>query len=350
MKTSLFALAVSLSLTASLHADDHARGLKLLAEGKFAEAAAAFRAAADAEPTDPRVHYNLALALWRAGDAGAAEIAAEQAATLSDGRLVPLRDGILGNLKMGEAQAKLAGEQPDLEAAFGLAQKARDHFLHGAAQAGAPVELTRNLERALQLIAEIEKKIDQQEKQDDEKKDDQKKDDEKKDEGKDGDKKPDEDKSDDKKPDDKKDDQKKDDEQKGDEKKPDEQKGDEKNSDEKKDDQKQQGKPEDKPPEPKPEEKPKPEQQQDQKSEEGAPDAKPGEDKEEKPEPKPGADEPQPPPGEQKDAQATPPPEQRELSPEETKRLLDVLQRLQAQQVELEKARAAARPKVKKDW
>ncbi len=341
MKTSIFALAVSLLLTASLCADDHARGLKLLAEGKFAAAAAAFRAAAAAEPTDPRVHYNLALALWRAGDAGAAEIAAEQAATLSDGKLVPLRDGILGNLKMGEAQAALAGEQPDLQASLGLAQKARDHFLHGAAEAGAPAELVRNLERALQLIAEIEKKLEEQEKQDDEKKDDEKKDD-----GKDGDKKPGEDKPDDKKPDDKKDE----------EKKPDEQKGDEKNQDEKKDDQqkpddqKQQGKPEDKPPEPKPEEKPKPEQQQDQKSEEGAPDAKPGEDKEEKPEPKPGADEPQPAPGEQKDAQATPPPEQRELSPEETKRLLDVLQRLQAQQVELEKARAAARPKVKKDW
>lgn len=341
MKTSLIALAVSLLLTASLHADDHARGLKLLAEGKFAEAAAAFRAAAEAEPTDAGVHYNLALALWRAGDAGAAEIAAEQAATLSDGRLVPLRDGILGNLKMGEAQAKLAGEQPDLQAALGLAQKARDHFLHGAADAGAPAELTRNLERALQLIAEIEKKIEEQEKQDDEKKDDQKKDD-----GKDGDKKPGEDKSDEKKPDDQKDDQKKDEE-----KKPDDQKGDEKKDDQQKsDDQKQQGKPEDKPPEPKPEEKPKPEQQQDQKSEEGAPDAKPGENKEDKPEPKPGADEPQPPPGEQRDAHATPPPEQRELSPEETKRLLDVLQRLQAQQVELEKARAAARPKVKKDW
>lgn len=337
MKTSMFALAVSLSLTASLSADDHARGLQLLAEGKFAEAAAAFRAAAAAEPTDPRVHYNLALALWRAGDAGAAEIAAEQAATLSDGRLVPLRDGILGNLKMGEAQAKLAGEQPDLQAALGLAKKARDHFLHGAAGAGAPAELTRNLERALQLIAEIEKKVEEQKQQDD-----QKKDDEKKDDGKDGDKKPGDDKPDDKKPDDEKKDQ---------DKKPDDQKGDEKKDDQQKsDDQKQQGKPEDKPPEPKPEEKPKPEPQQEPKSEQGAPDAKPGEDKEEKPEPKPGADEPQPPPGEQKDAQATPPPEQRELSPEETKRLLDVLQHLQAQQVELEKARAAARPKVKKDW
>ena len=344
MKTSLFALAVSLSLTASLHADDHARGLKLLAEGKFAEAAAAFRAAAEAEPTDPRVHYNLALALWRAGDAGAAEIAAEQAATLSDGRLVPLRDGILGNLKMGEAQAKLAGEQPDLQAALGLAQKARDHFLHGAANAGAPAELTRNLERALQLIAEIEKKIEEQEKQDDEKKDDQKKDDEKKDDGKDGDKKPDDKNDGDNKDDQKKDDQKKDDEKKPDEQKDDEKKDEKKDDQQKSDDQKQEGKSEDKPPEPKPE------QQQDQKSEEGAPDAKPGEDKEEKPEPKPGADEPQPPPGEQKDVQATPPPEQRELSPEETKRLLDVLQRLQAQQVELEKARAAARPKVKKDW
>lgn len=345
MKTRL--LAVVLALAAPLAANDHARGLLLLKEGKFAEAAAAFRAAAERDPADPRVHYNLALALWRAGDAAEAEIAAEKAATLSDGKLVPLRDGIFGNLRMSEAQGKLAAEQPDLQAALGAAQKARDHFLHGAAEAGAPAELTRNLERALQLIAEIEKKIEEQEKE--EKKDD---------ESKDGDQKSDDQKPDDKEP--PKDDQKKDESKDGkdpksdDQKKDDEKKDDKeqpKSDEQKEQDQKQQGKPEDKPPEPKPEKNPeqKPDEK-DPKSDEGAPEAKPGEDKEQKPEPKPGQEEEQPPPGEGKEAQAGPPPETRELSPEETKRLLDVLEQLRVQQTELEKARAAARPKVKKDW
>ncbi len=343
MKTMLLGLV--LAVLAPLSGDDHARGLQLLKEGKFAAAAAAFRAAAESDPTDPRVHYNLALALWRAGDAAEAELAAEKAATLSDGRLVPLRDGIFGNLRMSEAQGKLAGEQPDLQAALGAAQKARDHFLHGAAEPAAPAELTRNLERALQLITEIEKKIEEQKKE--EKKDDQNKDGEQKPDDKDQEK---QEKKDDGKQDESKDGKDpKSDEQKQDEQKKDDEKKDGKDqpkSDEQKEqDQKQQGKPEDKPPEPKPDQ-PKP----DEKSEKGAPEAKPGEDKEQKPEPKVGADEQQQPPGEGKEAEAAPPPQMRELSPEETKRLLDVLEQLHAQQAELEKARAAARPKVKKDW
>lgn len=371
----VFAFALLIALAPG--GDEHARGVRLMQEGKFADAVVAFRAAAEAEPTNAELHYNLALALWRAGQPHDAEIAAEKAATLSDGALAPLRDGILGNAKMDAAQQKLGGEQPDLQAALGAAHKARDHFVHGAASMPSP-ELVRNLERALALIAEIEKKIEEQKEQ--EKKDDQKSDDEKSDD----EKKEDEEKEDEKKEEESKDDKKDEQSKDGDKKDGDpEQKSDPKDDPSKSDDKKPEAdsdpKKEEKPPsegdnKDKPE--PKPEQKEPQKDPQQEP--QPGKENEpqpqepkaeepDKPEPspqatKPGEDdkpEPKPQPGEEgadaKDAEQVagalgqPQPE-RALSPEETKRLLERLQVILEQKAEMEKAQKAQRPRVKKDW
>jgi hypothetical protein len=342
-------------MSAAAAADEHARGVQLMAEGKFADAVTAFRAAAEADPKNAELQYNLALALWRAGDATAAEIAAEKAATLSDGRLASLRDGIHGNLKIDEAQHKLGGEQPDLQGALSAAQKARDHFVHGAAMRGAPAELTRNLERALALIADIEKKIEEQkqeQKDDDKDKQEQENKDDKSEskDGKDG--------KDDKQQDKPEDKEKKDEQQPPDDKKQDDKEQDDKKQDDKKQDDKQeqpqgQGENKDKPepkaePEPKDgKEEPKP---QEQSKDDKVPQPQPGE-QQDKPEP-------QPAPGDEDkdkkpDDKAIPlgqPQEGRELSPEETKRLLDKLQAVLELKAEMEKANKAARPKVKKDW
>lgn len=371
---------LALLLTAASGGGDHARGVQLLAEGKFAEAVVALRAAAESAPADAELQYDLALALWRAGQAQQAEIAAEKAATLSDGALAPLRDGILGNIKMDEAHAKLTGEQPDLQAALAAAEKARDHFVHGAAKPGARQELVRNVERALKLIADIEKKIEEQKQQQKDDKDDKNK-------------------SDDDKSGNKDDASQDGDQNKQDQNNQDQNKQDQNKQDQNKDDSKQKGEPgKDKPedgqdgrePKGKDEADKSPPEQTDPKDgkqagEQGEnqdkPEPKPGESKdaprdenaEKKPDsaaaPKPAAgqnqDQPQPQPGgaaddgkddkkaERGDAAAgaaAPPPVERELSPEETKRLLQRLEALLAEKAEMEKAQKAQRPRVKKDW
>jgi tetratricopeptide (TPR) repeat protein len=360
---------------------DHARGLQLMQEGKFAEAAAAFRAAAEADPDNAELHYNLALALWRAGEPHEAEIAAEKAATLSDGRLAALRDGILGNLAMDEAASKRTAQPPDLQGALVAAQRARDHYLHGAAVPQAPTELARNLERALTLMADLEKEIAAQEQQPDEKGDDEAKDEEKK-EAKD-DKKGDE--KDEPKPGDGKD-------QPKDQPKPDQSKKDDPKEDGKQDPQQADGKAEDgkeqkDPGQDKPPRDPKEAQAGKDDASQGQSMPPPGSgDNKDKPEPKPetaGQSEPQaaqpeperatPPPGAGTEPQPQPEPGKppsgkpdelpapatavpgqsdpgKELSPEETKRLLDRLQAVLLQKAELEKAQQLARPRVKKDW
>ncbi len=137
---------------------DQDRGLQLYKEGKFEEAAVDFQQAIETEGDSAELSYNLALALWRAGDRDGAETAAERAATLSDGRLAGLRDGVLGNLRYELAQE--ISEQ-DLAVALQLAQQARDNYLRGSLTSETP-ELYRNLERAQNLIDELEKKLEEQ--------------------------------------------------------------------------------------------------------------------------------------------------------------------------------------------
>ena len=138
---------------------DQDRGLQLYKEGKFQEAAVAFLQAIETEGDSAELRYNLAVALWRAGDRDGAETEAERAATLSDGRLAGLRDGVLGNLRYELAQ-ETSGQ--DLAVALQLAQQARDNYLRGSLTSETP-ELYRNLERAQNLIDELERKLEEQE-------------------------------------------------------------------------------------------------------------------------------------------------------------------------------------------
>ena len=81
-------------------------------------------------------HQDLALSLWRAGDATEAETVAEKAASLAAGRgrgYAARRDGLLGNLRYDAAQAKKA---EDLKAALDLAQQAKTHYTRGAVRGG----------------------------------------------------------------------------------------------------------------------------------------------------------------------------------------------------------------------
>ncbi|MCK5944387.1 MAG: tetratricopeptide repeat protein, partial [Planctomycetes bacterium] len=57
---------------------DRELGLELYAEGRYAEAQAAFARALKQEPDSAELQWNLALAAWRAGDLATAEVAAEK--------------------------------------------------------------------------------------------------------------------------------------------------------------------------------------------------------------------------------------------------------------------------------
>lgn len=137
--------------------EEHA--FSLLKEGKYAEAAAALRKVVQEHGANPRRCYNLALALWRAGRLEEAQTEAERAATLSNGELSALRDGILGNVQLQRARA-----EKDLRKALALAERARDLFLAGATRSGATDALRRNYERALRLVDELRRKLQEQRK------------------------------------------------------------------------------------------------------------------------------------------------------------------------------------------
>lgn len=317
--------------------DPPAEGLAHYRAGDYPKAVEAFRAALATDPDNARLNYNLALALWRSGQADAAETAAEKAAALSKGAFNSLRDGILGNLRFDQAKA-LDAEQgkpeqriPNLEKAVELAGKARGHFQRGALGAGDNRALVRNLERALQLEKELRKKLEEAKKQaekdkkDQDKKDDkQQKDQKKGDDQKDKDKKDENKKDENKQKDDQKDQDKKD-------QKPDPKKD---GNDPKKDDEQR------KPPEPDP--------KSDKKEPEPGKDEKSGEKKTPEPDEKKN-DKPTPPPPAQQQAPGEHDPN-KELSPEERHKLLKQLQKFEASLKQLKAARQAARPKVKKDW
>jgi len=84
---------------------DREQAMKLYAEGKYQEAAAAFRAALAEQPDDAELQYNLALALWQAGDLPAAEQMAEQYAAHAGTPREDLHYGLLGAVRYDEARA-----------------------------------------------------------------------------------------------------------------------------------------------------------------------------------------------------------------------------------------------------
>jgi tetratricopeptide (TPR) repeat protein len=182
MKTSLGIVCV---LAAAGFGGDREQGMQHLAAGRFAEAAASFRAAIAADGDDAELQWNLAFASLRAGDLAAAETAAEKYAALARQPRVDLHAGLLGAVRYTEAQrtandalAALAAASappaaagavapptppadplPQLEAAKKKATEARDHFVRAAA-ARPSVELQSNTERSLRLIDALAKWIE----------------------------------------------------------------------------------------------------------------------------------------------------------------------------------------------
>lgn len=350
-------LFLSLLLSAapfSAAGGDRERGLQLYREGRYQEAAAAFRAALVSEGDSPDLQYDLALASWRAGELSAAEIAVEKFAAQSAGAGADLHAGVLGGVRFDEAKALehkadallSAGGQPAaaapgqptekpedplplLEQALAKVTQAKDHFVKGAVAAKSP-ELLRNTERALRYQDELQKKIEELKKQQEEqKKDDDQKKDDKKDENKD----------------DKKDDDKKQDDQKKDDQK--DQKSDEGKEGESKPEPKP-GEPDDKDPkEPKPEDgKPDPSQSKDPKPGESKGEPKPDEGKPEEGKPEDGKQ------GDAKPRNDAPGElqEGKELSAEQTARLFDELKKLDGKQKAYRARSTSGRRAVERDW
>ncbi|MBL8728658.1 MAG: hypothetical protein JNM25_09530 [Planctomycetes bacterium] len=315
---------------------DREQGLQLYRDGRFAEAAAAFRSAIAHDGDAADLQWNLALASWRAGDLAAAETAAEKYAALAKDARVDLHRGLLGAVRFAEAQ-QLEGEAdamsqgggvpppaagqadvappdplPVLEQALAKAKQARDHFVAGAAAKATP-ELLRNTERALRYLDELQKKIDELKQQ----REEQQKQDDKQDENQDENKQ----------------DQK---DQKGDDKQGDQQQHQDQG------DQKDDGG-ERKPGEPQPPPEPKPDAGKD-----GKDDAQPAQ------EPKPDAAKPEPKPdGEPQQARTDAPGETvepKELTPEQTQRLLEQLKQLDGKLQQLRQGSKTGRRPVGRDW
>lgn len=344
-----FVLATLLAL---LSGGERERGLQLYRDGRFAEAAAAFRAAIAEDGDSAELQWNLALACWRAGDLAAAETAAEKYAALDRDARVDLHAGLLGAVRHDEARAlqaqadadagqpPAAGAPPSdplplLEAAKKKAEVARDHFVRGAAAHATP-ELRRNLERSLRTIAELERRIDELKKQREQQKSDQPQDGD--------DKKP----KDDPKPDEPKDEPKQGEQQgtKKPEPKPGEQQPDQQQQPGEPKPGEGEGKPEPQagegkePPEPKqPQGEPKPQ------------DGKEGKDGEAKPEPQPGQEQPpEPKPSNPRQDAPGEAAEGRELTPEQAQRLLEQLRDLDDKQRAIRARAKSGRRPVERDW
>lgn len=358
---------------------EHERGLQLYRDGKFAEAAAAFRAAIAQDGDSAELQWNLARACFAAGEFEAAEVAAEKYAALAKDVRADLHLGMLGAVRHAQAKTLAAAAEtpppkaadpqvvdpqaaqapadplPELEKALAKAKDASDYY-ERAAQAQPAPELLRNLERSQRLQQALAARIDELKKQrEQQQSEDKEKDPEQKDQG---DKKPDDkNKDDEKKPDDKKDDQKKQD--------------DKKDEKQEKSDQEQKGEPEQKKPGEEPKGEPKPE---DGKSEQqqGA-----GDKSEQPPEPQGNGGDQQQQDKEQKgqqppeagkdgkDGASAPPvgakPEDAkgaagepkpatELTPEQAQQLMERLQKLD-ERLRAVRARArSGRPPVERDW
>jgi hypothetical protein len=283
-------LALLLGLLAVPGGEKFADGVRHFREGRFEKSYALLRDVEKAhgdKELPAALLVDLALAASKTGRFDEAEGYAERVAA-RDARLGYLRDQVVGAARYFAARkaaqvAEAPGAQsPDikkLDEALTLVRRAVEAF--GSAIMARPdaLEARRNLERALELEKELEKK---KKEADEKKKDDEKKDDEKK-----------------------KDDKKKDDKDKKD--KDDKGKKDE-NKDEKKQDKKDDNK-----------------------------DDKKGEDEQKQPE---KAD----PKGKQEEQPL------KQLSPEEKKRLEQVLEDYQKALVELKKSRAPKHQPGKKDW
>lgn len=139
--------------------------------GRFDEAFAAWRQLAAEAADQPERQYNLALAAWRAGQLDAARDAIEKYAALARTPRVDLHRGLLGAIAFDEAKALAAAADTDpaqaqqsLADALAKATAAREHFVRGALGGGGAA-LRRNAERALRLEQELQKRLDELQKQ-----------------------------------------------------------------------------------------------------------------------------------------------------------------------------------------
>lgn len=159
---------------------DREDGLEHYRAGRYTEAVAAFQRAIAADEESAELHFNLALAAWRAGDLATAEVAVEKYAALFGNPRASLHAGLLGAVRFEQgkrldAQADAALQamqqpvdnerQPEdplqlLGQALVKAQQAKGHFVRGATEERSP-ECVRNLERTLRFIQELEDKIEQ---------------------------------------------------------------------------------------------------------------------------------------------------------------------------------------------
>jgi len=135
-------------------------------EGRFADAQALFAAAA-AEAGDaatPSLLHNLALAALRAGDAAAAEAAAERLVARGGPAFAPFRDFVRGNAAFARCEkaaalaSQVEAEPFAFDAAIALAKTAGSLWRAAASARGDWPEARRNAERALLLVADLEAK------------------------------------------------------------------------------------------------------------------------------------------------------------------------------------------------
>ena len=361
---------------------------KRFADGDFRGAAVAFGKQLESRRDDAALLYNLALSRWRAGELDAAEDAIDRYAAAPAGGRPDLHHGLLGNIRYREAEelvreangdarpsplqsravpgADPAQKQQDpikkLEDAAGKARIARDEFVLAAGDGMPTPEIARNAERALRLLRDIERQIEErkrqreeqqkQDGQDQQKNDSEKQDEQQKDQQDQQDQKDQKDQKDQQQGEQKKD-------QQQDRKDPQEQPKQQKDDSDSKD-QPSEG---EERPEPKPDAAQRDKQQDaPQDGQQGQPDQDPAKDAaanepkgdgEDKPEPKPLDGEPK---GDPQDAQQAPrrdaPGEQvdaTQLSPEQRARLMEQLKDLDARMREIRMQSRSRRP-VDRDW
>ncbi len=142
-------------------------GIEAYAEGRFADALAAFRRAADAAGDDApaALWHNIALAALQCDATRDAEIAAEIAAARSGPAQYRERDFVLGNAAFARSRrAARQAEGPEagpavLALALLEAERAAAHWRRAATRGADWPAARRNAERALRLAAALRERM-----------------------------------------------------------------------------------------------------------------------------------------------------------------------------------------------
>ncbi len=146
--------------------DEFAAGLRAYAEGRFADALAAFSAAEEkaGDGAPPELLHDKALAALRAGAFVEAENGTRKAADRGGPEFAALRDFLLGNVAFARCEkAALQAGQVEAEpfafdSAIALAAAARNSWQRAAASRPDWPEARRNVERALLMMEDLVKR------------------------------------------------------------------------------------------------------------------------------------------------------------------------------------------------